>query len=175
MIDVAIAYNRYKFLGYEFLTWLWYIVENTPEKITDADNNQVVLKIGNKLVLENKTDDNVESIMIKGDAPGLEEGLLSLKKGAVVTEIDLLFQEGDYQWQFSIKGESLNISGLKTPATGPVAQKDDVEGAVLEKIFLLEKPILLIENLYEKFIKIKLSPTWKNETVHQIKKWIISQ
>ena len=175
MIDVAIAYNRYKFLGHEFLTWLWYIIENTPKKITDADNNKVVLRIGNRLVLENKTDDNLESIIIKGDAPGLEEGLLSLKKGAVVTEIDLLFQEGDYQWRFNIKGESLNVSGFKTPATGSVAQKDDVEGAVLEKIFLLEKPILLIENLYEKFIKIKLSPTWKDETVQQIKKWIISQ
>ncbi len=172
MIDMAAAYNRYKFLGYEFLTWTWYTLEHEPEKLTDADHNEIDLKIGNRLVLENRTNNNIESITIKGDDPGLEEGLLALKKGAFVTEMELLLQEGDFQWQFSIKGESLNISGIKTPATGPVEQKDDIEGAVLEKIFLLEKPVSLLDALYENFIKAKISPGWNQDTAHKIKKWI---
>ena len=27
MLDIAVAYNRYKFLGNEFLTWLWFMIE----------------------------------------------------------------------------------------------------------------------------------------------------
>ena len=30
MLDIAVAYNRYAFLGYEFLTWLWFVVEKEP-------------------------------------------------------------------------------------------------------------------------------------------------
>ena len=30
MLDIATAYNRYRFLGYEFLTWLWFAMENKP-------------------------------------------------------------------------------------------------------------------------------------------------
>ena len=31
MLDLAVAYNRYRFLGDEFLTWLWYTIENDPD------------------------------------------------------------------------------------------------------------------------------------------------
>lgn len=27
MLDVSVSYDRYKFLGYEFLTWLWFLIE----------------------------------------------------------------------------------------------------------------------------------------------------
>jgi hypothetical protein len=27
MLDVSVSYNRYKFLGHEFLTWLWFLME----------------------------------------------------------------------------------------------------------------------------------------------------
>jgi hypothetical protein len=40
---------------------------------------------------------------LKGDDAGLEEGMLSLRKGAVVTEFHLSYTAGDQQWQFISK------------------------------------------------------------------------
>ena len=84
MLDVAVAYNRYRFLGDEFLTWLWFSIETQQEEIRNLDQEQerVVVEIGNRVALENRRRNAVESIVIKGDDAGLEEGLLSLKKGS---------------------------------------------------------------------------------------------
>ena len=92
MLDIAVAYNKYKFLGNEFLTWLWYVIENeiSINELTKIKDKQIVLKIGNSIVLENSLgDDAKEKISIKGDDAGLEEGTMALKKGGVVTEINL--------------------------------------------------------------------------------------
>ena len=117
MLDVAVAYNRYRFLGDEFLTWLWFIIETQSDEIRNLDQDPFLLEIGNRMALENRRSNAVETITIKGDDAGLEEGIMALKKGALITELNLVFRIAEQKWQFSIKGESLNISGLKTPET----------------------------------------------------------
>ncbi len=174
MLDVAVSYKRFKFLGNEFLTWLWYIMENQPDLLNKADKDLVSLDIGNRIVFENSRNNTVESITIKGDEAGLEEGVLSLQKGAVVTELNLIFKAGDHEWRFNIKGESLNISGFKPPESGKVEKSEDIEGAVLEKVFLYEKIFVFINCLYEQFIKLRVTDKWAKEVVPSIKKWIAS-
>ncbi|RZB30327.1 MAG: hypothetical protein SRB1_02607 [Desulfobacteraceae bacterium Eth-SRB1] len=174
MLDVSIAYNRYKFLGHEFLTWLWFIMDADQARILKAQGDMLSLEMDNRIVLENSLDNRIENITIKGDDAGLEEAKLSLQKGGVVTELNFSLKIGDHEWKFNIKGESLNISSLKSPETGKIEKKEDVEGAVLEKIYLYEKVVSLIENLYKQFVQIRISNKWNSETVPRIKKWITS-
>ena len=172
MLDVAIAYNRYRFLGNEFLTWLWYTLENHSSQLVEIDADLSALEIGNRMVFENRRSEGLETITIKGDDAGLEEGLLALKKGALVTEMNLIYRSGDNTWQFNLKGESLNISGFKTPETGGTETKEDIEGAVLEKIFLYEKVILFIEGAFRHFVRLRISEDWDKQMTTQMKKWI---
>ena len=174
MLDVSVAYNRYKFLGNEFLTWLWFIMDADQTSIVKTNKDMVSLEMDNRIVLENSLDNRVENIRIKGDDAGLEEAKLSLQKGGVVTELNFSLKTGEHEWKFNIKGESLNISSLKSPETGRIEKKDDIEGAVLEKIYLYEKVVSLVENLYKQFIQMRISDKWNSETVPRIKKWIKS-
>ncbi len=174
MLDVSVAYNRYKFLGNEFLTWLWFIMDADQTSIVKTNKDMVSLEMDNRIVLENSLDNRVENIRIKGDDAGLEEAKLSLQKGGIVTELNFSLKTGEHEWKFNIKGESLNISSLKSPETGKIEKKEDVEGAVLEKIYLYEKVVSLIENLYKQFIHIRISNKWNSEAVPRIKKWIKS-
>jgi len=172
MLDVAIAYNRYRFLGNEFLTWLWYTLENRSEQLVEIDADLSTLEIGNRMVLENRRSEGLETITIKGDDAGLEEGLLALKKGALVTEMNFIYRSGDNTWQFNLKGESLNISSFKTPETAVSQTKEDIEGAVLEKIFLYEKVILFIEGAFRHFVRLRISDDWEKKMISQMKQWI---
>ena len=174
MLDIAVAYNRYKFLGNEFLTWLWFMIETDQNWLRRYDPLLVSLNIGSRLVLENTRNNAKETITIKGEDANLEEGLLALKKGAVVTEIHLSYKAGAQHWQFSLKGESLNISNLKLPETGPVETTEDLEGAVIEKTYLAETVIGLVNNLFSHFIKLRVSNKWRNQTVSRIRKWASS-
>ena len=172
MIDIAIAYNRYRFLGDEYLTWLWFLIEKEPAQLNQLDNDLTSLEIGNRMVLENRRNEAVETITIKGNEAGLEEGILALKKGALVSEVNLIYRCGDQVWQFNLKGESLNISSLKTPETGKVESKEDTEGAVLEKLYLYEKVVNFVERSFQLFIKTRLSDKWEKMVVTQIKEWL---
>ncbi|MBW1723939.1 MAG: hypothetical protein JRJ33_00885 [Deltaproteobacteria bacterium] len=174
MLDVAIAYRRYQFLGNEFLTWLWFMIETDQNSLRQYDPDLVSLNIGSRLVLENTRNNALETVTIKGDEANLEEGLVALKKGAVVTEMHLSYKTVGQDWLFSLKGESLNISSLKLPETGPVETPEDLEGVVIEKAYLLEKVIGLVNNLFSHFIKLRVSDTWRSQTVSRIHKWSAS-
>ncbi len=174
MLDIAVAYNRYRFLGNEFLTWLWFAIENDMEKIRQCDAELLDLDVGNRMVLENKLANGKENITIKGDAAGMEEALLALSKGALITDMHLVYKSGSAEWQFAVKGESLSFSGLKLPETGPMEAGEEMEGIILEKIFLYEKPFRLLDTLYQQFIKLRLSEKWNTQTLPAMKKWIVS-
>jgi hypothetical protein len=175
MLDIAIAYNRYRFLGNEYLTWLWFTLENERKRLNQFDKDLTSLEIGNRMVLENRHSESLETITIKGDEAGLEEGILALKKGALVNDINLLYRCGDQTWQFNLKGESLNISSLKTPKSGMVEKKEDIEGGVLEKIYLYNKIVEFVERSFQNFIQIRLSDSWEKIEVPKIKKWLIKE
>jgi len=172
MLDVSVAYNRYKFLGHEFLTWLWFMIETDKQTLLDADTELEDMYIGNRIVLANSSHNRDEIITIKGDDAGLEEGVIALQKGAKVTEINLVAKSQENEWRFNVKGESLNIGNLKTPETGRIESAEDIEGAVLEKIYLYEKMVNLTNQLYTQFIKSRVNPAWEKTVVKNISGWI---
>lgn len=180
MLDLALAYTRYRFLGYEYLTWLWYIVENKyylslfDTKQSQQKTSPFSLHIGNRLVLENRQNEAIETITIKGDDAGLEEGVLALRKGAVVSELNLKYRQTPQEWRFTLKGESLNVSNLKFPEPQIVENKADLEAAALDKIFMTEKVADLIESLFKQFVKQRISPQWEKKTLVDMRKWIYS-
>ena len=174
MLDVAVAYNRYQFIGEEFLTWLWYVIEKDQNLIKNFDNDFVALEIGNRIVFENRRKESGEHITIKGDGASLEEGILTLKKGALVTELNVMYKSAELTWQFTLKGESLNVSSLNIPNTGLPESDEDLEGFVLEKIFLYDKILNFLKNIFIYFVKLRLSNRWQNKMVPKIRKWIQS-
>jgi hypothetical protein len=174
MLDVAVAYSRYQFLGEEFLTWLWFVIEKNQNFINNFDNDFVALEVGNRVVFENRRKESAERITIKGDGASLEEGILALKKGALVTELNVVYKSAELVWQFTLKGESLNISSLNIPNTGSPESDEDIEGFALEKIFLYDKALQLIEKIYAHFSKLRVSDTWQSKETPLIRKWIQS-
>lgn len=174
MLDLAVAYNRYRFLGDEFLTWLWFLIETDQNTFRVIDPDCTALEIGNRIVLENRKKKSLERISIRGDDAGLEEGRLALKKGALLTELSLIFKTGEHQWQFSVKGESLNLSNFKTPGPPLPASPEEMEIFLLDKSEQFNKITNFIELAFKAFIKIRVTSKWSAKIVPNIKKWIRS-
>lgn len=176
MLDIATAYNKYKFLGNDFLTWIWYLIETNQSISALIDAAEpITMEIGNSLVLENKLGDkSKENIAIKGDQAGLEEGTTALRKGACVTQINLICKIGEDEFKFTIKGESFNITGLKPPKTDLSKNEEEIEGLVLEKAAFCFKICDIIDSLFLKYLKKRISDDWKSQELQQIRKWIES-
>ncbi len=174
MLDVSVSYNRYKFLGHEFLSWLWFAIENDPSQIAANAREALSLEIGNRIVLENETGGALETITIKGDEAGMEEGVLALRKGAVVTELNLGMKIGEQEWQFTVIGESLCFSGLKTPEVRLLETKEDMEGALIEKAALCQQAVDTLKRLFSHFVKLRTSDAWERHAMPAIRNWLKS-
>jgi hypothetical protein len=175
MPDASVSYEQYKFLGFEFLTWLWFLIEKDQDRLKETDKELISLEIGNRIVLENFRNDQAETVTIKGDDAGLEEGILALRKGSVVTEISLVYSSsGSREWRFTLKGESFNIANLKSPATGQAESEDDMEGIILEKVYLYEKIVRWTDEVFSRFIKLRISKDWNQTELKLMREWIHS-
>ena len=114
----------------------------------------------------------MKKISIKGDQAGLEEGTTALKKGAFVTLLNLICKINDDEYKFTIKGESLNITGLKTPKTDLSKGEDEIEGLVLEKSFFCFKIFEVIDTLFLQYIDQRTKDESNSKGLQDIKTWI---
>lgn len=175
MLDVAVAYNRYRFLGSEFLTWLWFMIDTAPDQLSPKKAPNGQLTIGNRIVLENRRNNSSETIRITGDQAGLEEAMVALNKGARVSELNLIYHTEAQKWQFTVKGESLNISGLKIPdPSGRAEGLEESEDFLLDRVDSIETITDLLLALYLQFIRLRLSAHWESKSDRHFKKWISS-
>ena len=175
MLDVSVGYVKYQFLGSEFLTWLWFLIENPQESVSFGDDQVPQLLLGDRVVLENRTSETLETITIKGDNAGLEEGYLALKKGSHVSEMNIVCRVADQAWRFTIKGENLGLTNFKTPFIGKASNSEEIEGALLEKAYLYETAFQWIDTLFNAFLKERLSQKWVSRWVPDIRNWVLGK
>ena len=69
----------------------------------------------------------------------------------------------------------MEFRNVKLPKTGPAQESGDSpeekEGMILERIFLFEELIRLVQALFRMFLEIRVSNDWKDELV-KIRKWV---
>jgi hypothetical protein len=176
-MDISVAFNNYKFLGEEFLTWLWYAIHEESSLINDVMDKErhVELLLGNSLSLEKDTPGNGrEKISIKGEEAGLNETLLAISNGAMVTQISLILKIGDTEFSCSLKGEDLSLNSLKCKTEAPKSD-EDIDGAVLEKVYLHGLVFDCLDALFGYYIKARLSGDWDKSILPTMKSWITKQ
>jgi hypothetical protein len=98
--------------------------------------------------------------------------MLALNKGGLVTEVNLTYLLREQEYRFNLKGESLGLTSLKTPAPAPIETADELEGAVIEKVALCEVVTDLIDGLFQRFIKLRVSDQWERKVVPKVREWI---
>ncbi len=173
MLDIAVAYNKYKFTGYEFLTWIWYLTENDYDFIKNQLTDIKDIYIGDKIIIENFKDETSEKITINGDKANLDEGAVALKKGALVTEMKIVLKTNDdKELVFTIKGESLDINGFKIVRHKSSTLPDEIEGSVIEKGYFIEFLTKIVDKLFQKFIYLRISSEWQKDQMLKISSWI---
>ena len=172
MLDVSVSYERYRFLGPEFLTWLWYGCEEDREGLRVSNRQSLALSVGNCVVIQKSGDGGAEEVRVRGETADFDEAMLAIRKGGLVTEIHLQCSRGEQVWRFTLKGENLAMLGLRTPPLAPPEEADEIEGAVLEKVALCEEAVNLVEALFQRFIRLRISPAWRREVVPKMRAWV---
>jgi hypothetical protein len=72
------------------------------------------------------------------------------------------------------RGEPQYIRSETTGHRSSAESKDDVEGMVLEKTYLAEKAITMVNSFFYHFLQLRCSSKWNEGVVPDIKRWIES-
>lgn len=166
MIDLI---NSRRFLGSEFLLWLWFKSECFEALLRTDAHGTLEVWIDDKLTLEAYLAET-ERNDFQGGAPSYSpESKLALRQGKRPSKAKLGVVKEGREWSFTLKAESMDTSGLKIPA---LLSREEEE-QFYERMFLLEELEDILNTLYKEFITIRLhEQAWDQVMLPAIVHWI---
>lgn len=150
-------------LGEEFLTWLWYQSDTSPDFFRDAENKPFNVYMEQKIVVQGGQGQQRETAAVSGSLSPLREARFGLGTGKKVVRALIRLEQESLVFQFTLKAEDFCLAGLRTPKIDATDRDDDPDALFLEKIFLIETCLKLLDSLYSRFLNLRLSPQWPTE------------
>ncbi len=164
-----------RFLGQEFLTWLWYESEKRGGVVDIPGIGDVVVVFEKHMLLEFGEGDSFEKLICSGLQSELKEARTGLKVGKKLEQARILFGRGEYEWNLTLKGSMFDFRSVRTPKTVATSEESDdpaaVEGRMLEKAGLYEEVLHLVDELFRMFLKLRISDGWAQE-LDGLRSWI---
>ena len=159
-------------LGQEFLTWLWHKSEAQDGLFTDKNGREFALFMEQRIVVQGGEGESLETATVAGPMSELREARLGLATGKKVTRALVRIERDADTWQFTLKAEDFSFNRLKTPYQEKPEADDDPDALLLEKLFLVEACLELMDGLYAEFLRLRLAPAaWEEET-GRIRAWM---
>lgn len=171
-MDLQVVERENRVLGQDFLTWLWYRVE------AEGGTFQLPGSAGFEVIMEERMQvqggegEHVETATVQSPSGALYEAKTGLKTGKKVAKAQFRFEADGETWQVMIRAEDFALSGLKTPKVDKKdAADEDPDGVFLEKIYLIERCLEMIDEPFAQFLKLRLSPGWPEEA-QKVGQWV---
>ena len=158
-------------LGEEFLTWLWFQSDVAPGAFVDKEGHPFSVSMEQRIVVQGGQGDAKDTATVAGTLSPLTEARFGLGKGKKVTRATIRLEKNDLAFQFTLKAGDFTLGSLKTPKVEKPEEGDDPDAMLLERFYLIEVCLGLLENLYATILRLRLSADW-SETVQEITAWI---
>jgi hypothetical protein len=187
--------EKRRFVGREFLLWLWFEAELLDATLQTREHGSFGLWLEKRLSLSS----GKQSTRIAAPSPGLgREAKEALLAGQLPESAGIRLARGDGETGFTFNAERLAIAGLKLntalgdePAEAPTdliaklqgqrggrpshkAKQSDEEAdyeQFYERMQLTQEIESLLEGLYADFIALRLSETWTRDVVPLMAAW----
>ncbi len=159
-------------LGQEFLTWLWQKSEAQDGLFKDKAGREFALFMEQRIVVQGGEGESLETATVSGPMSELREARLGLATGKKVTRALVRIERDADTWQFTLKAEDFSMNSLKTPYQEKPEADDDPDALLLEKIFLVEACLELVDGLYAEFLRLRLNHTAWEEESGRIRTWM---
>ena len=170
MNDPYLGQTTDMILGQEFLTWLWFRAETQPLGFRDKDGQSFTLTLEQRIVVQGGEGEALETASVSGSLSELREVRLGLQTGKKVTRALVRFEKDELAWQTTLKAEDFALGSFRTPKVEH-EKDDDPDAVFLEKLYLMESCLGLLDSCYAMFLDIRLAPRW-NEEVREMAEWM---
>jgi hypothetical protein len=164
-MDLVDLIEKRRFLGREFLVFLWFESELFDGQIPVEGFGPCELRLESWITLSC----DKEQARLKGVMPSAEpEAHQALRQGKLPAQACLRVTVGELKYAFSFQADTLALAAVKIPAV----VKDEADDQFYERMYLVEELESLVAALYAKFIAIRLSPVWEQQVLPAVQAWV---
>ena len=156
-----------RFLGAEFLLWLWLRAEIINKPIPLPEFGDFEVWLDNQITLQSDIDPN-ERVTVRGAAPsGSPEAREAVRAQKFPVRARVAIRNEERDFACVLVAHRFAISGGKIPA---VLTKD-TDDAFQERMTLVERLCQHLDGLYAAFLRDRLSAIWKTAWEPAIVSW----
>ena len=165
-----------RFLGQDFLTWLWWKSEERGGTVAVPDIGDIAVVFEKHMLLEFGEGEYSEKIVCTGLQTELKEARTGLLMGKKLEQARIQITKDTYEWSLTLSGALFEFRNVRLPKTAMTEQATDkrdeeMEGTILERVFLFEELIRLVNDLFRMFLKVRTGDSW-NEELGKIRAWV---
>jgi recombination associated protein RdgC len=177
-MDLLDLIEEKRFLGQEFLIWLWCKSEERGGSIDLPGRGTVPVVFEKHMLLECGAGPECEKLVCRGLMTELKEARAGLALGKRPEQARLKIGSEEREYSFTLTAATLEFRSMKLPATagaddGGSHEREGLEGQILERIALLEEGIELVNELFRLFLHIRTTDRWNDELL-RLRRWISS-
>lgn len=165
-----------RFLGQEFLTWLWWKSEERGGSVALPGEGDITVVFEKHMLLESGEGESAEKIVCTGLQAELQEARTGLQMGKKLEQARIVLGHNSYEYSFTLAAALMEFRNVRLPKT-EATEKDggenpeEIEGMTLERIYLFEQLIKLVNTLFRMFLNVRLGDGWRNELLH-LRDWV---
>jgi hypothetical protein len=160
-----------EYLAGEFLTWLLWRTEVQEGAWPGADGRKgggFELWPDDRLRLEAPIEGVTKNLLSGGTPSNSPEARSALAAGKLVQEARWKLIREDREWLFTLKAPDLDLRSVRLPEL--LTREDDER--LRERVALMEQLERAVEDLYGRFLAVRLRAEWEREELPRIARWI---
>jgi len=174
-MDLVDLIQEKRFLGQEFLAWLWYKSEERSGTIDIPGIGDVLVVFEKHMLLEFGEGESSEKLICRGLQTELKEARAGLRMGKKPEQARIRLVRGDYEFNVTLTATTLEFRNVRLPKTVDGSDEGDdpdaLEGRILDRISLFEQLTDLVNELFRMYINVRATGKWPAELA-KMQKWV---
>jgi hypothetical protein len=174
-MDLVDLIQEKRFLGQEFLAWLWYKSEERGGSIDVPGKGDVLVVFEKHMLLEYGEGEANEKVICRGLQTELKEARAGLGMAKKPEQARVRIAYGDHEFSVTLAAAAFEFRNVRLPKTVDSADEgkdaESLEGRILERIALFEQLTHLVGELFRMYIAVRASAQWPEELI-RIRAWI---
>jgi recombination associated protein RdgC len=169
--DLVERIETTRFLGSEFLLWIWLYAAIVEESVSLGKRGQWSVWLDGALSLQSVFDP-AERVSVRGASPpSCAEAREAVKAYKFPVRARVLLRQDPRDFRFALDASRFAISAAEIPAV-LTEQSDD---AFLDRMHLVDELLTLLDRLFATFLQFRLSPVWSEAFEPAVAAWTVEQ
>lgn len=166
-MDLMDAVELGRFVGREFLVWLWFESDILEGQFDLPGGERFELWFETQLTLESESAEQ-EVTRMRGAAPSTtSEAREALRRGKLPIQARIRIERGQQAFGFVLNAKTMNMSSMLLPQL-----IKEEEERFYERMYLIEELEKMLDALFLRFLSLRLSPSWETHLLPFLRQWV---